>query len=49
MTSYRNRCFSWFRRTGKAVIGVRNCWSPKVSSPEMVEEVALKGNASAKP
>ena len=26
-----------------------NCWSPKVSNPEIVDDVALNGNASASP
>src|ERR1039458_10551858 len=39
----RSRC------TGKAVIGVTNWLSPKVSKPEMVWEVELNGKASAKP
>ena len=30
-------------------MGVTNWLSPKVSNPEMVCEVELKGNASAKP
>ena len=34
---------------GKAVIGVTNWLSPKVSNPEIVCEVALNGKASAKP
>ena len=37
------------RNTGNAVMGVMNWLSPKVSRPEMVLEVELKGKASAKP
>jgi hypothetical protein len=49
VTAYRTWYFSWSRAMGKAVIGVTNWLSPKVSKPEIVCEVELNGKASANP
>ena len=41
--------FLLIAQVGKRVIGVANWLSPKVSNPEIVSAVELKGNARAKP